>query len=55
MELQEELLSVMKKHLVKEETYINPDFLQTISEALWDCYSIEDEDVDRLISEMWSW
>lgn len=55
MTLAEEILSVLKKHLEKEDTYINPNFLMEVNNALYNYYKLEDDRVEELIQSMWSW
>ena len=54
--LPEKLLDLMKNHVenASEGEYINPNFLLSITSALEEYYSLEDEYVDKWVENMWS-
>jgi len=51
----DDMLNVLRKHLVDREYYINPNFLNEISRAIYDYYEKEDDEVNSKIQDMWSW
>jgi hypothetical protein len=54
--LHEDILNLLKKYAKEEDgfQYINPHFLAGISDLLYDYYDLEDDEVDKWISDMWS-
>lgn len=54
MKLHEEILQLLKDQArYRPNEYINPNFLMEVSEALFDFYGIEDDEVDDWVQDMW--
>ena len=53
MELHEEILELLRKHMAEDTRYINPHFMQTLSSAIEIYYGIEDDAVDDWIVGMY--
>jgi hypothetical protein len=51
----DDLLDVLRNHLVDREYYINPNFLSEITQSINDYYEKEDDNVMDKIHEMYSW
>lgn len=52
MDLHEEILEIMKSRMSEEHKYINPHFMQKITNAIYDYYEIEDDELDQWILDM---
>jgi hypothetical protein len=50
--LPEEILELFRKRMKMDFEYINPNFMQEITNAIDTYYNLEDDDVDRWIVEM---
>lgn len=51
----DDLLKVLREHLVHREYYINPNFLHEITRSIFDYYQKEDDEVETKIQDMWGW
>lgn len=53
--ISDDILEILRKHLVDHEYYINPHFLLEISKLLYDYYEKENDEVDKEIQDMFGW
>lgn len=53
MDLPREILELLKKKASMPHDYINPNFIQDITEALYVYYELEDDIVDKWQRGMW--
>ena len=52
----EEILEVLKKHMKENpDGYINPNFMQLITEAVYDYYELDDDELDHWITTMFGY
>lgn len=52
--LPKEIMELLIKKSKEQHDYVNPNFLQGISELLEGYYQMENDDVDKWIYDMWS-